>query len=75
MISLLLIVLLTSALPDLGQPSVMAIAAAFGHFAGGLLAMCRRGREHIGRAMAEGSLAGYGTGLFVWIVVLAMDRL
>lgn len=66
---------LAAGLPDPGQPTFVATCAGFGAFVGGVRAMCREGRDRIGRGMAEGSLVGYGTGFLIWTLAVAIDAL
>jgi hypothetical protein len=73
---LVLIVLLTSELPDPGQPAFPNICGTFGGFAGMAIGMGRRFPwERTMKLAAQGGAVGYGIGFAIWFVVVAMDRL
>ncbi|HEX4806988.1 MAG TPA: hypothetical protein VFU94_13910 [Conexibacter sp.] len=71
--TLLVLVLLTSELPDPGAPMFPGICAGYGGFVAGLLAWRRR--LSIGPRVTGGSVVGFGVGLLCWLTALAIDRL
>jgi hypothetical protein len=72
----LVLVLLTSELPDPGKPGTISLAGMLGGFAGALLAIVRRRPSQVAGDMARvGMVIGVGAGLAGWLIVLAIDRL
>jgi hypothetical protein len=73
---LVLLVLLTSELPDPGMPSTVTFFGGIGAFVGALVAHLRRlPSTSAGDATRMGMMIGVGTGLVGWTVALAIDRL
>jgi hypothetical protein len=73
---LILIVLLTSELPDPGRLGTITLAGGLGAFAGALAAHVRRRPSQVASDMARlGMVVGFGVGLAGWLVALAIDRL
>ena len=73
MIPFVLLILLTSELPDPGAPMFPGLCAGYGGFAAGLVAWRRR--RPLGPHVAAGTLMGFGLGFVGWIATLATDRL
>jgi hypothetical protein len=72
-IAVVLIVLLTSELPDPGRFSFMTNCAGLGMFVGGIVGWVRR--RPLAPFVTGGSMIGFGVGLGCWIVAVAIDRL
>jgi hypothetical protein len=71
-----LLILLTSELPDPGMPYFVPLMGTVGLFVGGLVAHIRGiSPEERSRWTSTGTWAGIGIGAAVWAVVYAMDRL
>ena len=71
-----LIVLLTSDLPDPGQPAFPNICGTFGGFVGMAIGMGRRfAWERTMKTAAQVGAAGYGIGFAIWLIVVATDLL
>jgi hypothetical protein len=76
MIVLVLLVLLTSELPDPGRLSTITFAATFGSVIGAAAAYLRKlPSDRAGDATRMGLILGFATGSLGWLVVLAIDRL
>jgi hypothetical protein len=76
MTPLVALILLTSELPDPGQPAFVPLAGSVDLFLGGLLALAKRvPPEERSRWMGAGTWAGIGFGGAVWIIAITMDRL
>jgi len=74
--SLLVVVLLTSELPDPGKPSTIALAGTLGAFVGALVAECRKlPSGPAGDLTRRGMVVGAGAGLGAWLAVFAIDLL
>jgi hypothetical protein len=69
------IVGLAAELPDPGQWRFPGFCGTLGGFVSGVRAARRKGRDHIGRGIAEGSLVGFGAGFLVWMCALARNLL
>lgn len=70
------IVLLTSDLPEPGQPAFPNICGTFGGFAGMAIGMGRRlAWERTMKLAAQVGAVGYGIGFAIWLMVVATDRL
>jgi len=73
---LLVIVLLTSELPDPGRIATITFVGTFGACVGVFVAHVRRlPSERAGDLMRIGMLVGFGTGLLGWLAAFAIDRL
>jgi hypothetical protein len=68
-----LLILLTSELPDPGAPMFPTLCAGHGGFLAGVGAWVRR--RQIGPFVAGGSVVGFGVGYICWLTALAIDRL
>jgi hypothetical protein len=76
MMLLVLIVLLTSELPDPGMPYFVPLMGTVGLFVGGLIAHLRGvPPDERQRWAGTGTWAGIGIGGAVWMFIYAMDRL
>ena len=76
MILLVLIVLLTSELPDPGMPYFVPFIGTVGLFVAGLVAHLRGiSPDERSRWISAGTWVGLGIGGAVWIAVYAIDRL
>jgi hypothetical protein len=76
MILLVLLILLTSELPDPGRLSTITLAATFGSVVGAVVAPLRKlPSDRAGDATRLGLVLGFGAGVLGWLVVLATDRL
>jgi hypothetical protein len=73
---LLVLVLLTSELPDLGRLSTVTFMATFGSVIGASAAYLRRlPSDRAGDATRIGLILGFAAGLLSWLIVFAIDRL
>ncbi|MBS1868927.1 MAG: hypothetical protein JSS99_04635 [Actinobacteria bacterium] len=73
---LVLVVLLTSELPDPGRVSTITFSATFGSVIGALAADLRKlPSERAGDATRAGLILGFGAGVLGLLVVFAIDRL
>jgi hypothetical protein len=70
------LVLLTSELPDPGKLGTITLAGALGGFVGAMLAIVRRRPSQVAADMTRvGMVLGIGAGLAGWLVAFAIDRL
>jgi membrane protein YqaA with SNARE-associated domain len=73
---LLLLILLTSELPDPGRLAMVAYVSLLGGFVGSLIGrLCRRPRERVNEMAADGAFVGFGVAFIGWVVAVAIDRL
>ena len=71
-----LLILLTSELPDPGRLAFPGICGTFGGFVGMATGMSRRlAWERTTKLAAQGGAVGYGVGFVGWLVAVAIDRL
>jgi len=76
MIPFVLLILLTSELPDPGRVSTVTFAATFGSVVGALVAHLRGlSSQRAGDATRIGLIVGFGAGLLGWLLAFAIDRL
>jgi hypothetical protein len=76
MMPFVVLILLTSELPDPGKPSTVTFLGGIGAFVGALVAQLRRlPSTRAGDATRIGMVLGVGAGLVGWTVALAIDRL
>jgi len=76
MIPLVLLILLTSELPDPGMPYFAPLMGAVGFFVGGLLAHLRSvAADERSRWAGTGMWVGIGVGGTIWTLVYVIDRL
>jgi len=73
---LVLIVLLTSELPEPGRLATITFAATLGSVAGAGIALLRKlPSDRAGDATRLGLVLGFAAGLMSWLVAFAIDRL
>jgi hypothetical protein len=76
MTPLVVLILLTSELPDPGRTGTITLAGGLGAFAGAMIAYLRRLPSQAASDMTRiGMLLGVGAGLAGWLVAFAIDRL
>lgn len=70
------LILLTSELPDPGKVGTVTFAGGFGAFVGALVAHLRgHSSEQAAHLVRRGMLVGFGSGLIGWTVSFAIYRL
>ena len=73
---LIVLVLLTSELPDPGKLATVGLASLLGGFVGGCIGRLRhRSRERIHDLTLDGGYVGFGVGFTMWLIAIATDRL
>ncbi len=76
MTPLVLVVVLTSELPEPEQPAFPSVCGTFGGFVGMAIGMGRQyAWPRTTKLAAQIGAVGYGIGFAIWVVVVAMDRL
>jgi hypothetical protein len=76
MLLLIMLVLLTSELPDPGRLTTAGLASLLGGFVGGCIGRLRhRSRERIRDLTLDGGYVGFGVGFIGWLIAIAIDRL